>query len=185
MEEATEIAKVAWRVFADARSAAFHHKNSELQPAQAYRFQYPGWQFLDGIIKWIAAFRQEPDSEAAYQPSLIADERFKIIVKFSMTTHFVPLKLIKITHFSQGEDAGVWRSRIPDYYICLATSNRLTRFLTQRTSSQLLLGDFRDLKIRFEQATWTRGGNGRRKTRQLEILKTQDIEVMHPFLLGI
>lgn len=175
MEEATEIAKL--RLFMTLVSSV-HHKN-ELEPLPNIDFNILAGNSLIGIIKVDPQRFDKLDSETAYQPSLIADETFQNYREI-LDDKNRSIEAYKNHTFKPGEDAGVDQNT---RLLQLREHINKIRHDSYAKLNQLLLGDFRDLKIKFEQATWddVKRKEGKPVKRDL---KTEDIEVLHPFHWG-
>ncbi|HXG84215.1 MAG TPA: DNA methyltransferase [Pyrinomonadaceae bacterium] len=173
MEEATEIAKL--RLFMTLVSSV--HRKEELEPLPNIDFNILVGNSLIGILnvntegfEKVAEDKQASlfDAEISQSYQQILDDKNKSI------------ELYKNHTFKAGEDGGLDQNT---RLLQLRDHINKIRKDSYAKLNQLLLGDFKDLNIKFEQATWdaSKQKEGKPEKRNLII---DDIEALHPFHWG-
>ncbi|MBA4124823.1 MAG: ATP-binding protein [Acidobacteria bacterium] len=173
MEEATEIAKL--RLFMTLVSSV--HRKEELEPLPNIDFNILVGNSLIGILnvnaegfEKVAEDKQASlfDAEISQSYQQILDDKNKSI------------ELYKNHTFKAGEDGGLDQNT---RLLQLRDHINKIRKDSYAKLNQLLLGDFKDLNIKFEQATWdaSKQKEGKPEKRDLII---EDIEALHPFHWG-
>lgn len=173
MEEATEIAKL--RLFMTLVSSV--HRKEELEPLPNIDFNILVGNSLIGILnvnpegfEKVAENKQVSlfDAEISQSYQQILDDKNKSI------------ELYKNHTFKAGEDGGLDQNT---RLLQLREHIDKIRRDSYAKLNQLLLGDFNDLKIKFEQATWDeqKQKEGKSEKRELTI---EDIKALYPFHWG-
>jgi hypothetical protein len=174
MEEATEIAKL--RLFMTLVSSV-HHKN-ELEPLPNIDFNILAGNSLIGILK--VDEMSFDKLTVGDQPSLLSAElsrNYKQILEDKSKS----IEQYKNQTFDKSEVGGFLDQNTR--LLQLREHIEKIRKDSYEKLNQLLLGDFNDFKIKFEQATWDeeKKKDGKPKKRDLLI---EDIEALHPFHWG-
>ncbi|HLM62293.1 MAG TPA: DNA methyltransferase [Pyrinomonadaceae bacterium] len=173
MEEATEIAKL--RLFMTLVSSV--HRKEELEPLPNIDFNILAGNSLIGILKVNAegfdnsTGKSKPslfEAELSQSYQAILDDKNKSIEQYKNHIHNGD------TNTGQDENARLLKLREHIDEIRQDSYSKL---------NQLLLGDFKELNIKFEQATWDEKKQkvGRSEKRELTV---SDIEALHPFHWG-
>jgi len=173
MEEATEIARL--RLFMTLVSSV--HRKEELEPLPNIDFNILVGNSLIGILnvnaegfEKVAEDKQASlfDAEISQSYQQILDDKNKSI------------ELYKNHTFKAGEDGGLDQNT---RLLQLRDHIDKIRRDSYAKLNQLLLGNFKDLNIKFEQAIWdaSKQKEGKPEKRDLVI---EDIEALHPFHWG-
>jgi len=174
MEEATEIAKL--RLFMTLVSSVY--KKRELEPLPNIDFNILAGNSLIGILK-VDAEKFDNIGGASIQPTLLADETYQSY-KQILSDKNKSIELYKSHSFTNDDSSGLDKhTRL----LQLREHIDKVRRESYEKLNPLLLGNFKDLKIKFEQATWDekKRKEGKPVKRDLVI---GDIESLHPFHWG-
>lgn len=173
MEEATEIAKL--RLFMTLVSSV--HRKEELEPLPNIDFNILVGNSLIGILNVNAEGFEKVEGKA--QANLF-DAQIEQSYQQILDDKNKSIELYKNHTFKVGEADGLdQNTRL------LQLREHIDKIRTDSYAklNELLLGDFNDLKIKFEQATWDekKQKEGKPAKRDLTI---SDIKALHPFHWG-
>lgn len=170
MEESTEIAKL--RLFMTLVSSV--HSKSELEPLPNIDFNILAGNSLIGILNVNAESFEKANTGKT--PTLF-DAELAHSYKEILADKNRSIELYKNHTFKAGEDSGLDQDQ---RLLHLREHIEKIRRDSYARLNQLLLGDFNDLKIKFEQSTWDEAKQKEGKPEKRD-LKIEDIESLHPF----
>ena len=172
MEEATEIAKL--RLFMTLVSSVKDRKR--LEPLPNIDFNILAGNSLIGILKVEEKAFDKVNALGETQSHLFSDSPYNEYKKI-LEDKEQSIKLYKEHSFkSEKDESGSQDTRL----LVLRSHIEKLRRDSYEKLNELLLGDFNDLKIKFEQATWNEKQNKIGKSEKRELTKA-DIEELQPF----
>ncbi len=172
MEEATEIAKL--RLFMTLVSSVSDRRR--LEPLPNIDFNILAGNSLIGILKVDEKAFDKVNALGETQSHLFSDTPANEYKKI-LEDKELSIKLYKEHSFkSEKDESGSQDTRL----LVLRSHIEKLRRDSYEKLNELLLGDFKDLKIKFEQATWDEKQNKIGKPEKRELTKA-DIEELQPF----